>query len=190
MKCTFFPYPLRTYNNSGWVPMWHDGCWSWSNTAPMPTHTHNPTTAGAAGQTDSTSSQARHTRATLLPRSPPAPWAQAPPDSSPAAAQAQGQRATPSIGKTGSHQLYAKLSWNCAIRIATTWKRKLITLLFLIIQRQIDTSSETLARRYLFPFHSKVKTHKDSGKIQNQHNNENSPNHKKPQTNENNPTNK
>lgn len=106
------------------------------------------------------------------------------PDTSPAAAQAQGPKATTSTGKTGSHQLYVKLLWNCAIRTGTTWKRKLITLLFLIIQRQIDTSSETLARRYLFPFHNKVKTHKDSEKNQNQHNNKN------PQTNKNNPTNK
>lgn len=133
------------------------------------THTYNPTTAGTAGQTDRRHRQPnRQTLATLLPGSPPAPWAQAAPDTSPAAAQAQGQKATPSTGKMGSHQLYVKLSWNCAIRTGTTWKRKLITLLFLIIQRQIDTSSETLARRYLFPFHNKVKTHKDSEKNQNQ----------------------
>lgn len=180
MKWAFFPYPLRTWNNSGWIPIWHGGCWSWSNTGHMPTHTYNPTTAGAAGQTDSTGSQARQTLATLLPGSPPAPGAQAPPDSSPAATQAQGQRATPSTGKMGSHQLYVKLLWNCAIRTGTTWKRKMITLLFLIIQRQIDTTSETLARRYLFPFHNKVKTQEGSEKNQNQHNNKNPPKHKKP----------
>lgn len=116
-------------------------------------------------------------------------WAQVPPDTAQTAAQAQGQKAPPSTGKTGSHQLYVKLSWNCAIWTGT-WKRKLITLLFLIIQRQIDTSSETLPRRYLFQFHNKVKTHKDSEKSQNQHNNKNPPKHKKPQTNKNNPINK
>lgn len=139
--------------------------------APMPTHT--PTTPLLLGQQD------RHRQRGQLSQTDPcnsaASHLQLPehmhPDISPGAAEAQGQKATSSTGKTGSHQLYVKLSWNCTIRTGTTWKRKLIALLFLIIQRQIDTSSETLARRYLFLFHNKVKAHTESEKSQNQHNN-------------------
>lgn len=41
-------------------------------------------------------------------------------------------------------------------------EKKSITSL-LIIQRQINTSSETLARRYLIPFHNKVKNPRRTG---------------------------
>lgn len=60
-----------------------------------------------------------------------------------ASAQARGGQGKPSSTKMGPHQLYVKLSWNHTGRTGTTWKRKLSTPLFLVIQRQIDTSSET-----------------------------------------------
>ena len=75
-----------------------------------------------------------------------------------ASAQAQGRTGTASSGKTGPHQVPVKLSWKHTVRTGTTWKRKLIT--SLVFQRQIDTRSETLARRYLFPFHKVKKTEK------------------------------
>lgn len=72
----FFPYPLHTYDNSGWVPMRHDGCWSWSSSwwllklamLPCPhTHLQPHSCWGSRTDTDNEDSWARQTLAILLP---------------------------------------------------------------------------------------------------------------------------